>query len=110
MYSTELVLTKESLETATTNPSIKEYKMGGMSICMTVELLAWSLTTLSRAEVLSMVMLFIITNSSHKFVPNHSARDIEMDITRRVLHMELQVVLSMRASLTSLRFSRAMVF
>ena len=44
MYSTGLVLTKETLETATTSPSIKEYKMGGMS--MTVELLARSLTTL----------------------------------------------------------------
>ena len=54
-----------------------------------------------------MVMLFTITNSSHKFVPNHSARDIAMVITRRVLHMELQVVLSMR---TSLRFSRDIVF
>ena len=109
MFSTELVLTKETLETVTTNQSIREYKMGGMSICMTVELLAWSLTTLSRVGVLSMVMLFIITNSSHNFVPNHSARDIAMDMTRRVSRMELQVVLSMRASLTSLRFIRAIV-
>ena len=56
MYSTEMVLTKESLVTATTNPSIKEYKMGGMSIYVTLELLARSLTTLPREGDLSMVM------------------------------------------------------
>ena len=56
MYSTELVLTKKSL--VTTNPSIKEYKMGGMSksICVKVELLARFLTTLPREGDLSMVM------------------------------------------------------
>ena len=56
MYSTELVLPKESLVTATTNPSIKEYKMGGMSIYVTLELLARFLTTLPREGDLSMVM------------------------------------------------------